>query len=162
MKKIQMIAAAGISFSLLFSAGCAMNDNARENDNLMNNELKNVTYDEQTKEQDRMDVADNAAKKVFDLKEVKYANVIVTDQNAYVAVVLEGDPKTELTQEIKDKIADQVRSTDNNIKDVYVSANPDFFDRMNDYAEKIRNGQPISGLADEFNEMIKRIFPQEK
>jgi YhcN/YlaJ family sporulation lipoprotein len=43
-----------------------------------------------------------------------------------------------------------------------VSANPDFIDRINDYGDKIRDGQPIEGMADEFNEMIRRMFPQEK
>lgn len=49
----------------MIAAGCGMDNNARENDNIMNNELKNVTYDEQTNENrdNRMNVADDAAKK---------------------------------------------------------------------------------------------------
>lgn len=162
MKKRKLLTGASIALSLLISAGCGMDNNARENDNIMNNELKNVTYDEQTNEQNRMAVADDAAKKVADLKEIKYANVIVTNNNAYAAVVLEGDPKGKLSDDLKNRVADQVRSTDRELSNVYVSENPDFFDRMKDYGDKIRSGEPVAGLADEFNEMIKRVFPQAK
>lgn len=162
MQKRKLLTGAGLAISFLISAGCGMDNNARENDNLMNNDLKNVTYDEQTNEQNQMDIADDAAKKVADLEEIKYANVIVTNNNAYAAVVLEGDPKGKLSNEVKDKVADQVRSTDRDINNVYVSENPDFFDRMKDYGDKIRSGEPVAGLGDEFNVMIKRVFPQAK
>lgn len=162
MKKRKLLTGASIALSLFISAGCGMDNNARENDNIMNNELKNVTYDEQTNEQNRMAVADDAAKKVADLKEIKYANVIVTNNNAYAAVVLEGDTKGKLSDDLKNRVADQVRSTDRELSNVYVSENPDFFDRMKDYGDKIRSGEPVAGLADEFNEMIKRVFPQAK
>ncbi|MGP1907826.1 YhcN/YlaJ family sporulation lipoprotein [Metabacillus sp. JX24] len=163
MNKFLMTGTA-IFFSVLIAAGCGMDNNARENDNIMNNELKNVTYDEQTNENrdNRMNVADDAAKKVADLEEIKYANVIVLDNTAYAAVMLEGNPKGKLSDELKNKVADQVRSTDRNLDNVFVSENPDFFDRVKDYGDKIRNGEPVSGLADEFGEMVKRMFPQSK
>jgi hypothetical protein len=64
-----------------------------------------------------------------------------------------------VTKEIKAKIAAEVKKHDATIKDVYVSANPDFVDRVNVYAEEARAGHPIKGFVDEFRTMVERIFP---
>jgi hypothetical protein len=64
-----------------------------------------------------------------------------------------------VTKEIKAKIAAEVKKHDATIKDVYVSANPDFVDRVNVYAEEARAGHPIKGFVDEFSTMVERIFP---
>ncbi|KGB28972.1 YhcN/YlaJ family sporulation lipoprotein, partial [Heyndrickxia coagulans] len=37
--------------------------------------------------------------------------------------------------------------------------NPDFFDQMSDYVNDIRNGRPISGFFNQFNDIIQRVFP---
>lgn len=106
----------------------------------------------------RMRVADRAADKVVSLPEVDHANVIVTDNNAYVAARLV-DKRNGLSRDIERKIADQVKSVDRDINDVYVSVNPDFYDRMNNYSNDIRNGQPIEGFFDEFTNSVRRVFP---
>lgn len=107
----------------------------------------------------RMRVADRAADRVVALKEVDAANVIVSDNNAYVAAKLENRAGSNLTSQIERKIAERVRSVDRDIDNVYVSVNPDFYDRTTNYARDIRNGQPISGFFDEFTETVRRIFP---
>lgn len=105
----------------------------------------------------KMRVADKAADRIATMPEVNDVNVIVTDDNAYVAAQLsEG---VELTHKVERKIADQVKAVDQNIDDVYVSANPDFYDRMTSYTNDIRNGEPIEGLFEEFTESIRRMFP---
>ncbi|PAK39937.1 lipoprotein YhcN, partial [Bacillus licheniformis] len=55
-----------------------------------------------------------------------------------------------------------VKETDNNINNVFVSANPDFVDRMRNYGDRIQNGEPIEGLFEEFGETINRIFPNQR
>lgn len=109
-----------------------------------------------------MRVADEAAKKVADLPEVDTANVIVTGNNSYVAVKLSPTSRNKNTYNIEDKISQIVKSTDPDIDYVYVSENPDFYDRMNKYASDIRNGRPISGFINEFTETIRRVFPKSK
>ncbi|OBZ09720.1 hypothetical protein A8L34_20810 [Bacillus sp. FJAT-27264] len=64
-----------------------------------------------------------------------------------------------VTQAIKDKIAAEIKKTAPNIDAVYVSANPDFVERFNVYAEEARAGHPLKGFADEFRTMVERIFP---
>ena len=75
-------------------------------------------------------VADDVADKIVKLEEVESANVIVTDTNAYVAVVLKKG--TEGTKQIENKIADEARSANAAFKNVYVSLNPDFVKQMNE------------------------------
>ncbi|WNS73517.1 YhcN/YlaJ family sporulation lipoprotein [Bacillus sp. DTU_2020_1000418_1_SI_GHA_SEK_038] len=106
----------------------------------------------------RMRVADRAADKIVSLPEVDHANVIVTDNNAYVAARLVNN-QNGLTRDIERKISEQVKSVDRDINDVYVSVNPDFYDRMNNYSNDIRNGQPIEGFFNEFTNSVRRVFP---
>lgn len=110
----------------------------------------------------KMRVADQAADKVSDLPEVDTANVIVTENNAYVAAKLDNSTRSGLTNDIENKISKAVKSVDHDIDRVYVSVNPDFYDRMNTYASDIRNGRPVSGFFNQFNEMIRRVFPDLK
>lgn len=65
----------------------------------------------------------------------------------------------EVTPEIKEKIAAKVKSLNGNIKDVYISANPDFIERMNVYADEFRNGRPLSGFVKELGALVERVFP---
>ncbi|MDB5052910.1 MAG: hypothetical protein JWM44_960 [Bacilli bacterium] len=106
----------------------------------------------------RVDIANQAADKVVRIPGVRTANVLVTQRNAYVAAVLADN--IQLSREIENKIAEQVRATDPNIKNVYVSTNPDFVNRVNTYVRDVQQGRPITGFFEEFNRMIQRIFPK--
>lgn len=109
--------------------------------------------------QSRLEVADVAAQRVIELDEVDNATVIVTDQNAYVAAVLQDDASTEVTSALEEKIAGKVKEADSDINNVYVSLNPDFVERMTEYGQKINEGQPVEGLFEEFTESVQRVFP---
>ncbi|WP_097158840.1 YhcN/YlaJ family sporulation lipoprotein [Bacillus oleivorans] len=159
--------------------GCGVNQEDQAMDNRDNNGFRNVGYRQGNdvnnlgnrnqnnnnnltgNNENGMEVADQIADQVTQLDEVRTANVIVTDRNAYVAVVLNDDAEGEVTDRIKNRIADQVRKADRDIQNVYVSSNPDFVDRMADYGDRIGRGEPIEGLFDEFNETIRRVFPAE-
>ncbi|CAN2252443.1 YhcN/YlaJ family sporulation lipoprotein [Bacillus vallismortis] len=146
-----------------------VNDNGRGNindvnnnrDNVDNNVTDNVNDNGNNNGNDnrQLEVADDAADKISDMKEVERANVIVAGNQAYVAVVLKNG-KEEVGQDLKKKISEKVKDTDKNMDNVYVSANPDFVDRMQGYGERIQNGDPVAGFFDEFSETVQRIFPQ--
>ncbi|MED4241133.1 YhcN/YlaJ family sporulation lipoprotein [Priestia megaterium] len=136
-------------------------ENARNN-----NDLRDVGYqpdrdqnDNVDNNQTRLEIADKAADHIAKLDEVDSANVIVTNQNAYVAVVLQDGSKGEVTDRLEKKIADQVRATDPDIQGVFVSSNPDFVERMRDYGNRINEGAPVKGLFEEFTETVRRVFP---
>ncbi|MCY8511944.1 YhcN/YlaJ family sporulation lipoprotein [Bacillus atrophaeus] len=131
--------------------------NGNVNDNVGNNANNdNNMNDNQNR---KLEVADKAADKISDLKEVKHANVIVAGDQAYVAVVLTNGQKGEVENKLKKKISDKVRSADKTIDNVFVSANPDFVERMQGYGERIQNGDPVAGFFDEFGQMVQRVFP---
>lgn len=115
---------------------------------------RNVDYDAN---HHSMKFADKTADHITDMDEVKRARVLLTGDNAYVAATLANGK--ELTKDLEKKIADQVRASDQNIDDVYVSVNPDFYNRIDTYAKDVRNGKPIEGFFDEFSETVKRMFP---
>ena len=131
------------------------NDNAK-NDNASNGGNTN-DKEENTANDQQVDVSDETADDVEAMEEVENAYVLVTDTNAYVAVELkEGIDETE---QLESKIAEQVRKGNQEFDNVYVSANPDFVKQMNDYGTKIREGEPVEGFFEEFTDAVQRVFP---
>ena len=130
------------------------NRNYNTNTNLSNNNNGNKqTYPR---------VADLAAKKIIHLAEVDHANVIVNDNNAYVAVKMERSSQNKLTSDLENKIAQRIKAADREVDNVYISVNPDFYDQMNTYSRVIRKGRSTSGFLDAFSNTIRRVFPNAK
>lgn len=126
------------------------------------------------------------------VKGIDNAYVLKTDNNAYVAAELDDDNignadngnandgngenngltnngnngnnnnGDKLTDDVKQEISKIVKSVDNDVDNVYVSTNPDFFDLANNYADDAENGDPVEGLFDQMGNMIERVFPQNK
>ncbi|GAV15449.1 YhcN/YlaJ family sporulation lipoprotein [Paenibacillus sp. NAIST15-1] len=64
-----------------------------------------------------------------------------------------------ISGDLKAHIANAVKKEDPSCNNVYVSANPDFVNRMNEYSKQVGAGHPIAGFANEFSEMVYRLFP---
>ncbi|WP_199620301.1 YhcN/YlaJ family sporulation lipoprotein [Paenibacillus alkalitolerans] len=163
-KKASIIVMAGMC---LFATGCNPNQ-AQDNqmgqqaaqDNRGAPARQDVRGDDrQANADNRIQVADRAARKIAQMKGIDQANVLVTQRNAYVAAVLD-DNRRPLDRKFEDQIAKQVRAADPNIRNVYVSTNPDFVDRVNEYVNDVQKGRPVAGFFEEFNEMIIRMFPK--
>ena len=105
----------------------------------------------------QMRVADKIADSIANMKRVDTATVILTDRTAYVAVMLPSGVR--LTKGLEKEIARKVREKDASVRQVYISANPDFVKQMGDYARDIRQGRPVAGLWNNFMDMIRRTFP---
>lgn len=90
---------------------------------------------------------------------IEWASVMLTNQNAYVAVKLKHGQDLDATGHVKTQIADKVHMARPEVKNVYVSSNPDLIDRFKQYGEQIRQGKPISGILNEFNTTVQKIFP---
>ncbi|MFS0560013.1 YhcN/YlaJ family sporulation lipoprotein [Terribacillus sp. 179-K 1B1 HS] len=127
-------------------------------------------------QQPRYQVADDAAKKVEEVKGVDDAYVFTTDNNAFVAVDMKNDDdntgnngmgntttgdnnNNDVTDQMKRDVEKAVKSVDEDIDNVYVSADPDFLDMAQDYNDKIDEGQPVKGFFLEFGNMLNRVFP---
>ena len=164
-KMLRVLASLLIIFTLM---GCGMKKTEEVKNNAVGTETETIVNDKVDKESTtdanlnkegnhKLAVADDVADKIVKMEEVESANVIVTDTNAYVAVVLkEGADGSEV---IENKIADEVRSANDAFKNVYVSMNPDFVKQMNEYGTKIREDKPVEGFFEEFSDAMKRVFP---
>ena len=146
------------------------NNNAIDNDTNWNNVRDDNLNDGVADDRDDLDMrndngrntmrlADDIAQRVANMQDVGNATVFVTGDNAYVAVDMPGNRQGHLTNDLKGRIAKTVRGMDNDIDDVYVSADPDFFNRMGKYAGDVRNGRPIQGMVNQITETIRRVFP---
>jgi spore cortex protein len=124
----------------------------RRNDNIAN--VGNVTRHSSR----QMVVSDQAEYAITAITEVDEANVIVTDNNAFVAVKLHKATDNRLSSKLENIIFREVKSVDQNIDNVYISANPDFFSRMNGYSSDLQNGRKTNGFSD----LIRRVFPDAK
>ncbi|MFB9974520.1 YhcN/YlaJ family sporulation lipoprotein [Allobacillus sp. SKP2-8] len=116
-------------------------------------------------QQDNFEMAEGIAERIVNnVDGVEDANVMTDGQNAYVAVDLGSNRNTDgnengVGQQLNDQITDIVQTSSNRVDDVYITANPDFAGSLNDYAESIDNGEPVEGLFEEMNDMIRRVFP---
>lgn len=169
MKKFILISVTGLMV-MVSAAGCGTSNTTEEGQQLNNQNLEKVNYNNNQANRDYVNdgmmdgaysLAKREAKAVADLNEVKSAYVMTTNQHAYVAANLEDRMNGKVTKSLEKKISDQVKRQNGSIRKVYVSTNPDFVDRMRDYADKAENGKPIAGFGEEMAEMVKRIFPSE-
>ncbi|TSB48529.1 YhcN/YlaJ family sporulation lipoprotein [Alkalicoccobacillus porphyridii] len=161
LKSISMLCLVSIML-----VGCGMN-----NDNNGENTAQN--YDQQPMGQDEnrnMNRADNhdegyvhdeVKQKVDEIDGVRTSHVVVVGNDAYVAVMLDNDNNNqeEIPKDLKEKVSDKVKEEDPSISAVYVSSNPDFLGHMQNYSDRLQQGEPFTGLYDEFAEMTKRVFP---
>ncbi|MEH7093285.1 YhcN/YlaJ family sporulation lipoprotein [Neobacillus vireti] len=104
-------------------------------------------------------VANRAADRVTDLSEIDRANIIVTDNNAYIAVKMADSTHNQLTTTTRSKITRAVKSVDGNIDNVYISKNPQFYNRMSRFTRDIRRGRTNSDFIDGFSDTVRRVFP---
>lgn len=151
IKQITML----LAIVLIIATGCM----SRTNNQVRQQGLQTQQAQNLPQMDNRIQIASQAANNIVKLNSVKQANVVVTARNAYVAVIVD-TPQSHLSRELEEQIAQQVRSTDPNIQNVYVSTNPEFVDRINRYVTDVRQGRPVSGFFDEFTEIVKRIFPK--
>ncbi len=99
------------------------------------------------------------AKKIERLDNVDRAYVLISGNTAIVGIDMDRNVEGQITRDLKDRIEKIVKDTKNDIENVSVTADPDLFTRIRNMAEDIVNGRPISGFAEEFEEILRRINP---
>jgi len=176
MKKFGIIVAC--LFISVLAAGCNIKEEGRETDqhgemsnrnagaanivNSLGNPNFNITntnnQNNTTTKSSGLRVVEKAEENVQNLDEVKRAEVIAANRNAYVGVVMDDDFHGELYPYIEDQIAQQVRDADASIQNVYISTNRDFVKQMSTYTDQIQNGRPAKGINDGFNKMVSKVF----
>lgn len=107
----------------------------------------------------KMRMRQKIADRLVSLNGVKSAYVMSTKNNIYVAVVPDRRTTDYIPSMLKKRVCKVVKREAPNYKNIFVSANPDFIDWMREYREKSVAGHPLSGLIDEFREVVERTFP---
>ncbi|MDX8045662.1 YhcN/YlaJ family sporulation lipoprotein [Gracilibacillus sp. S3-1-1] len=143
-----------------------------EGNRMMENNRPERGADNQTTRQDdtNYEVADKVADKVADeVPELGRVYVLTTNNNAYVAAAWDKQTNDdadvgneELTDDTKEKITKIVKSVDNDIDNVYISTNPDFFNLADEYTNDVERGNPVEGLFQRMGNMIERVFPTDE
>jgi spore cortex protein len=114
---------------------------ANNNRHEVNNNLTNINNG--NNDTQKMKAADQIEDKIDSMNEVNQSKVTIKNNNAYVAVQLDNN-NNDLSKDVAQRIADQAKSIDHNIENVYISVNPDvsdnpdLTDRMNDHSEEIQ------------------------
>ena len=99
-QKILVLTVATMS---IFMSGCTANPN---NVKQQGAPIKQQQVQQPSNDDNRIQIANEAAAKIAKQDSVKQANVLVTKRNAYVAAVLKNDQP--LTRDIEDQIANRV------------------------------------------------------
>ncbi len=113
------------------------------------------------KEKQRIHTAHYLEEEVEILDEVRHATVLVEGRDAYVALEFV-DTEFLLNEEVKNKIVDQIRTTDPDIDNIHLSHNMDFNTRMHSLARDIERGLPEKAIGDSFRKTVRRVFPELK
>src|SRR5699024_487412 len=127
---------------------------------------KNTTHDDNLAKNDRNNSSAGTNVKNTNDRNVKNrtvnegdANRRGTDNHMSNRRDVEGH---EVTDEVKNQVAEIVQDTDNDIDNVYVTTSPDFVDLAGNYADDMNAGKPVRGFFDQIGNTIERIFPQNK
>lgn len=139
-------------------AGCAKNAADQARQQAVRTQQAQNQVQPQAIQDNRIQIANQAADKITKVTGVRSANVLITRRNAYVAAVV-NTTQGRMTPALEKQIADQVRAADPTVQNVYVSTNPEFVDRVNRYVTDVQQGHPVAGFFDEFTQMVQRIFP---
>ncbi|WJH37402.1 YhcN/YlaJ family sporulation lipoprotein [Paenibacillus sp. CC-CFT747] len=112
------------------------------------------------------------AEAVAALDEVTGANALVIDGKGYIGIIVKyGYPDTvmdvpgqsanvgEVSGKLKAKVAEAARRIDPGLKEVFVSAHPDFIDRIDRFPAHTKSGKPLEGYIREFGTIVSRLFP---
>lgn len=118
-----------------------------------------VPKDAMDQDQDLSLRAEKIVNEVVRLKEVEGCTVVISDNTALVGIDLPGDVEGKLTTDVKKKVEDVVKRTDSEIDRVAISADPDIFDKIEGIAKEAGRGRPLSGFAEEIEDLIRRIIP---
>lgn len=123
----------------------------------------------------RLTQSQKTAQRLTKMNEISSATVLLSDQNAYVGVRLNvpqyggqrlmGTPNRDLNgmdsinKGLKEKIARKVKQENPTIKNVYISASPNFLRKFEGYSNQVIQGNPVKSFISQFNEAMRGSFP---
>jgi len=113
---------------------------------------------------DQLEMDGALASQLEALPDVKKAYVIRAGQRAYVGIQENRrhgamTDISEIRPALKDRIVSQLKSSSPNLREVYITSNPEYMTRMEAYRNAASSGHPAKEFLAEFNALAARIFP---
>ncbi|MDT9724389.1 YhcN/YlaJ family sporulation lipoprotein [Xylanibacillus composti] len=147
---------------MMFVVGCAQNrDHAGPPSPQQNNQEIKVrqSVPEKPEINDPEHVANRLEELAESIPRVESANCVVFGNTAIVGINVPGNMDRSMVGTIKYSVAEALRKDPHGAHAI-VTADIDIASRLEEIAEDIRNGHPVSGFADELSDIIGRIMPQ--
>ena len=154
--KIQLLAAFAVLFLLV---GCGGNQNANNNDN-DNNGVREVkqSVNEPHKNLSGRDISKRLVGIATDVPGVNDATAVVAGDYAVVGIDVDNKLDRNRVGSIKNAVTNALKNDPYGANTV-VTSDPDIIQRLKNMGTHIRNGRPISGIADELAAIVERIMP---
>lgn len=99
--------------------------------------------------------AQKVADRIKMISEISEAHVMVIGDTALVGVEFANQYKGELTQRIREMVAQQVLAADANIRNVAVTAEKEDVNNIRDFMQNIVNGQDAKQFKDDFDRILR-------
>jgi YhcN/YlaJ family sporulation lipoprotein len=93
------------------------------------------------------------------IPQVQHAHCVILGKTAVVGIDVTGDLPRSRVDNIKYSVAEALRKDPYGVNAI-VTADMDLDQRLKNIRQKVMNGQPIAGFADEMGKIIGRIMPQ--
>lgn len=95
--------------------------------------------------------------KINMLSEIQQSRIVVNGSTALVGVTFANQYKGEMTQRIHDMVAGEVQAADAAIQTVAVTAEKEDVDKINEIADKLASGTPVSELEGDIDAIIRNV-----
>jgi YhcN/YlaJ family sporulation lipoprotein len=104
-------------------------------------------------------LADRLARVAAETPGVNRATVVLVGTTAYLGLNLEAEMDEEQTETTKRKAAKRIKDEEPRIERVMVVTDVDTLTRLENMAEGVRRGKPVSAFTDELAEINRRASP---
>lgn len=105
------------------------------------------------------EVAERLANLAAQVPEVSRATCVVFGDTAIVGIDVGGKLDASHVGTVKYSVAEALRQDPYGVHAI-VTADLDLYDRIQNIAQEVRNGNPLSGFANELADIVGRIMPQ--
>lgn len=151
---------------MIIMLGCSMGGKPRSED-LQSNKYKPVRVSSPSNSLQTPKLYDMSAfrtdhgieKHLEQIPHVVDARVIMVRKDAYVGLRMAANDDQTVAFSLKKEVIHQIKKVDPSVQTVYVSKDPTFYHELKNYATEIERGRPRNDMAQRFQELAKRTFP---
>lgn|GEM_PF-2285189 len=104
--------------------------------------------------------AENVKARLEARDDIERASCVISGNTALVAIdTKDGVNTAGQNKNIKEEVANMVKSIAPGVTNVAVTESPDLFERISNLSRDMQNGRTMQGLKDEFTELVNKILP---